>query len=211
MIKRLIHIFLNFLLPQKCIGCGLKNEILCDQCLEKIDHENSLPIRGLNVFAVADYNDELIKRTIWLLKYRGIKHLAEPLAELIHKRAKARIKIANAIIIPIPLSKRRLWERGFNQSELIARRLSDKMSVRMENNVLYKKFHTQSQVSIKDREKRLINLKDSFAIKNSEIIKDKNIILIDDVCTTGATLSEAKRVLKNAGAKKIISVAVARG
>ena len=83
--------------------------------------------------------------------------------------------------------------------------------IKVETDILYKIKETPTQVSIKNKEKRLKNLSNVFEIKNSEKIKDKNIILIDDVSTTGATLEEASRSLKNSGAKKIISLVVAHG
>jgi competence protein ComFC len=205
MIKKVINSFLNLLFPSKCLGCGKENEILCPECLRRIDYPTLL--KSNNILAATDYNDELAKKAIWLLKYRGIKQIAEPLAELIKQRTLEKIKIKNPVFIPIPLSSKRLKERGFNQSELIAKYLSDTTIT----NVLYKTKETVSQVSIKDREKRLNNLKGSFAVKNAELIKDKNIILIDDVSTTGATIAEVKRVLREAGAKNIVALVVARG
>lgn len=210
MLKKLIHTFLNFLFPQKCVGCGIKNEILCNECLTKIDYPDGAPRQY--IFAAAAYHDAYVKKTIWLLKYRGVKLLAKPMAELITRRIfKNNVRYKNYIIIPIPLSKKRLRERGFNQSELIAKHIAAKMSIMIKTDVLYKKIHTESQVSIKDRAKRLNNIKGSFAVKNREAVKNKNIILIDDVCTTGATISEARKVLREAGAKKIIGAVVARG
>lgn len=205
MIKKVINSFLNLLFPSKCLGCGKENEILCPECLKRIDYPTIL--KSNNILAATDYNDELAKKAIWLLKYRGIKQIAEPLAELIKQRTLGKIKIKNPVFIPIPLSPKRLRGRGFNQSELIAKYLSDTIIT----NVLYKTKETVSQVSIKDREKRLNNLKGSFAVKNAELIKDKNIILIDDVSTTGTTIGEAKKVLKEAGAKRVIGMVVARG
>jgi len=205
MIKKVINSFLNLLFPSKCLGCGKENEILCPECLKRIDYPTIL--KSNNILAATDYNDELAKKAIWLLKYRGFKQIAEPLAELIRQRTLGKIKIKNPVFIPIPLSSKRLKERGFNQSELIAKYLSDTTIT----NVLYKTQDTASQVSIKDREKRLNNIKNSFEIKNPELIKDKNIILIDDVSTTGATIAEAKRVLREAGAKNIVALVVARG
>lgn len=204
------NLILNFFFPQKCFGCGRENEILCPECLKRIDYPTLL--KSNNILAATDYNDELAKKAIWLLKYRGLKQIAEPLAELIKQRLfKDRPcgfrKDGPWVFIPIPLSSKRLRERGFNQSELIAKYLSDTIII----NVLYKSKDTASQVSIKDREKRLNNIKNSFEIKNPELIKDKNIILIDDVSTTGATIAEAKKVLKEAGAKRVIGVVVARG
>ena len=206
--------FLNIIFPQKCFVCGAKNKILCEKCLMKIDYP-SLP-ESNKIFAATDYNDEFAKKAIWLLKYRGVKLLAEPLAELICRRLPPSVKYSisdalNWVIIPIPLSKKRLKQRGYNQTELIARYLSNKMSVKTKTGVLYKLKDTPSQVSIKDREKRMNNLKDSFGIKNAEAINGKNIILIDDVSTTGATIRETRKILRRAGAKKVIAMVVARG
>ena len=218
-----IHRLLNFLLPQKCLGCNKKQVILCRECLKTLPLPDSEGPR--NIFAAAHYDYEITRRAVWLLKYRGIKQLAEPLAELINTRCfsvKHRVFYFDKsewIIIPIPLSSKRLRERGYNQAELIAKHLLDKIKtsdVEIKNigcltDVLYKKFHTESQVNVKDREKRLKNMKGSFGIKNPELIKNKNIILIDDVSTTGATISEAEKTLLKAGAKKIIAMVVAKG
>lgn len=221
MAEKLIHIFKSFLdllIPQKCLGCRAKNNILCDKCL------NSLPEAPFSetkaVFAATSYQDEIVKKAIRALKYHGIKSLAEPLAELIFRRLPPDfLKISqnslfpnpNWLIIPIPLSKKRRQQRGYNQAELIGHFLSDKMSIRMETNVLYKIKEIISQVEIKDRQKRLRNIEGAFSVKNSEIIKDKKIILINDITTTGATLNEARKVLKQANAKKIIGLVVAKG
>jgi competence protein ComFC len=222
---KLIHIlkgFLDFLFPKKCLGCGAKNVILCAKCLDSLpeapfaENRTTPRLRSGQVFAATSYQDEIVKKSIRLLKYHGIKILAEPLAELMYQRLfKGRPfcgpKVGPWVIIPIPLSKKRQRSRGFNQAELIGRFLSDKMSIRMATDVLYKIKETASQVEIKDREKRLRNIIGAFSVKNQELIKDKNIILIDDIVTTGATINEARRVLKTAGAKKVIGWVVAKG
>lgn len=200
---------LKIILPERCLGCQEKNiGYLCSQCLNKIspcfDHSN--------VLAAASYKSPVIKKAIWLLKYRRAKKLAEPLAELIFQRIfSPNSKGLNPhIIIPIPLSKKRLRERGFNQAELIAEFLSQKTAIKVESGVLEKIKHTESQVKAGKREKRLQNLKGTFRVSRPELIRGKNIILVDDVATTGATLSEARRVLKKSGAKEIIPVVVAK-
>ncbi|MFA4890523.1 MAG: ComF family protein [Candidatus Paceibacterota bacterium] len=212
MLKKLIHTFLNFLLPQKCLGCGKENEALCRECLAKIDMP-SLPKEG-EIFSAADYGDETAKKAIWMLKYRGAKNLAEPLAELLNTRCSTKLEIKNAgdwLVVPLPLSKERLRERGYNQAELIAGHLSQKIKIPVCADALVKIKNTPAQVSIKNRKERLNNLKGAFAIKNPETIFGKNIILIDDVSTTGATIREAKKTLKVGGAKKVIALVVARG
>lgn len=212
MMSAFIHSVLNFLFPQKCVGCGKKNEILCQECLKRIDYPAFLKYN--NIFAASDYDDEIGKKAVWLLKYRGVKQIAKPLAELIKQRIWEKIKFKDAMIIPIPLSRARMRERGFNQAELIAKYLTsdvDGKNIGCLTNVLYKIKETASQVSVKNREERLNNLKGSFGVKNPELIKNKNIVLIDDVSTTGATIREAAKVLREAGAKKIIALVVARG
>ncbi len=216
MAGKLIHIFkgfLGFLFPQKCLGCARPNVILCDKCLALFPDPPFEKTKA--ILAATSYHDEVVKKAIRFLKYHGIKILAEPLAKLMLKRMDKTIiqtakKPEETIIIPIPLSKKRHRQRGYNQTELIGQFLSDKLSIKMENNVLYKIKDTGSQVEIKDRDKRLQNIIGAFAVKNPEIIKDKKIILIDDISTTGATLNEAKKVLKAVGAKKVIGWVVAR-
>lgn len=217
MVKKVINSILNFLFPQKCIGCGKKNEILCEECLKRIDWPSL--IKENNIFSASDYNDEIIKKAIWMLKYRGIKGLAEPLAELMFRRLWPKIDKTDWLIAPIPISPKSLKKRGFNQAELIGQEFAKKIqtsdvdakNIGCLTNVLYKIKETPSQVSIKNRKERLSNLKGSFSVKNPELIKNKNIILIDDVSTTGATLAEARKILKSSGAKKVISLVVARG
>ena len=206
----------DWLWPEKCLGCKRKNSgYLCPECLNKIPpcFDNS------NILAAASYKSPIVKKAIRLLKYRRAKKLAEPLAKLIFQRIlqgqHSMLPLLTlkdeALIIPIPLSKKRLRERGFNQAELIARILSDKLSVKIACNVLEKIKHTESQVKAGKQEKRLKNLKGSFRVSRPELIKEKNIILVDDVATTGATLFEAGRVLKKSGAREIIPIVVAKG
>ena len=115
------------------------------------------------------------------------------------------------LIIPVPLSKNRLKERGYNQAELIAEYFSEKIKIQICAGALMKTKDTPAQVSVKNRKERLKNLDGAFAVKNPELVEGKNIILIDDVSTTGATLREAKKTLKLAGAKKVLALVVARG
>ncbi len=116
------------------------------------------------------------------------------------------------ILIPIPLSKKRYKERGYNQSELLCKeiiKIDTNKYLRLDANILFKNKETEHQAKIKDKNKRLKNLSGTFEIKTGINIKNRNIILIDDVTTTGATLSEAKKVLKDAGARKIIAFTIA--
>lgn len=154
-----------------------------------------------------------------MLKYEGKKRLANLFGEILYEKIIEELSdlivmenFSSPILIPIPLSKKRYRERGYNQTELICRELvhlSLDEVFTLKTNVLTKIKETEHQARIENRATRLKNIVGSFAVKNSELIKDRNIILIDDITTTGATLSEAKKVLKKSGAKKIIAFTVA--
>ena len=196
---------LAVLFPQKCLGCKKENEILCSDCLLKISRPDTPYLNGVHI--AANYQDLVLKKALWMLKYQGVKHLAKPLAEIVKERIWKKLETENWLVVPVPLSKNKLRHRGYNQAEMIAGELSGDVRA----DILFKKFHTKSQVEVKNKEERLANIVGSFEIKNPETIKGKKIILIDDVFTTGATMREAKKVLKEAGAKKVVGVVVARG
>jgi len=235
----ILDTILNIIFPVNCVVCGKRGFDLCLKCLS--DSPSAERESANWIFPLFDYRHPPIKKSIWLLKYKGKKRLAKVFAEILYGRIIEELSelsvISNfreAILIPIPLSKGRYRERGYNQAELICREL---MEIQKRNhltppsaplsllrrgaggevnenftllkNILVKIKETEHQANIKERRDRLKNLSDSFSVKNPELIKGRNIILIDDVITTGATLAEAKKILKSSGAKKIIAFTVA--
>lgn len=205
--------FLNKILlalfPQKCLGCKKENEILCLDCLRKINRPDTPYLNEIHISA--NYQDSVIKKALWALKYQGVKQLAKPLAKIVTDRIWKKLETKDWLIVPIPISKNKLRKRGYNQSELIARHIFDsQIDAIWGEGILLKTKETVSQVKIKEKEKRLANIIDNFKIEKPEMVKGKKIILIDDVLTTGATMNEAKRILKLAGAKKIVGVVVAK-
>ncbi|MBI2097582.1 MAG: ComF family protein [Candidatus Vogelbacteria bacterium] len=211
-----IHRYLlDLFFPQSCLGCGQPKERLCVRCLDELPPQNA---QEKGVFSVFDYQTALIKRAIWRLKYKGEKPIALRLGQELYRRGRARLDLpANQhqplIVIPIPLSRRRLAERGFNQAALIAKALVDcnPSQLRFADDVLVKIKNTAAQVAMKSRAARRANLAGAFAVRNSALVAGQTIILIDDVATTGATMAEAKRTLMSVGAKRVISLTVARG
>jgi ComF family protein len=123
--------------------------------------------------------------------------------------------------VPVPLHKRKLRERGFNQAELLAKEVAEYFSLSLETKALIRKKYTPPQVRTKNHKARRESLKNAFEIssiftkkcisENTNFLKEKIIILIDDVTTTGATLFEAAKVLKRAGAKEVWGLVVAKG
>jgi len=156
------------------------------------------------------YRTPLSRRLIHELKYRRITALAPLLSDIIISYMEHyRIKIpAEALIIPIPLHPRKERVRGFNQAELIARIISNHFSLTLNTNILIR--HTanspQALLSATLRHKNVHNI---FSTQKDVHLRGKTIILVDDIKTTGATLEQASRALKKAGAKNIWAITVA--
>ncbi len=112
------------------------------------------------------------------------------------------------LIVPVPLHPRRLRERGFNQALLIARILERHSGIRVEPRVLRRIKHTSPQVALEEKE-RLANVKDAFRVEDERLVRNRRVLLVDDVMTTGATIRECARTLKMAGAT-VYALTVAR-
>ena len=106
------------------------------------------------------------------------------------------------LIVPIPLHRRRLFERGYNQSSLLARGMSKVSGIKSANDVLIRSAYTQTQTGL-DNHERLANVLHTFSVQKADLIYDKHILLVDDVLTTGATLLAASMPLKEAGAREV--------
>lgn len=214
---KFLNTILDIIFPVYCISCGKNGCILCVKCLGNCSSAERESEKW--IFPLFDYRDPLVKKSIWLLKYKGKKKLGSVFAEVLYGRILEELSdlsimenFSNAILIPIPLAPKRRRERGFNQAELICKKLVEldkEKNLKLVKDVLIKPKDTEHQARIEDRTKRLKNIVGSFSVKNPEKIKGRNIILIDDVTTTGATLNEARKILKQAGAKKIIAFTVA--
>lgn len=213
---KIIKELLAVIFPEYCLGCGKKDITLCNPCASKLPRGFSPDQKTL---AILDYGDKRVKKALWLFKYRNKQSLSRVFAELIHNslmeelsELKVMKNFTNPLLIPIPVSAKRFRERGYNQTELLARELAkllESSEVMLQTNILIKSRDTPSQAKTESKRERLSNLRDSFAVKNPNEIRGRNIILLDDIVTTGATLAEARKTLKKAGAKQILSVAVA--
>lgn len=160
--------------------------------------------------AASNYDNAVVQNVIHLLKYKQIKGLAPILAEIIFDYLKnLELNFENFVIVPVPLHKRKEFSRGFNQSRLIAENISQKLNISF-HGALKRIKNNKAQAGLKDHEKRKENVQNCFAAEKPEEISGKNVILIDDVFTSGATMNEAVKVLKSAGAKKIIALVAAK-
>lgn len=143
------------------------------------------------------YYSESTQEAVKLLKYNNVFSLALPLAERL--ALAAGVPDDDTIVVPVPLHKRRLVERGFNQSLLLARELARILGLELEYRALKRIKLTRPQVELKGSE-RMVNVKGAFEVTDPSFFVDKKVLLIDDVYTTGATITECAGVLKEAGA-----------
>ena len=239
--KKLSDLAFDILFPISCISCGKENEFLCDSCLSKIPlkSEQSCPIcekvitpQGRTCFgcktkssidgilSASFYKNELISHSVHLLKYRFIESLSAPLGKIILRSILDSELFLPDLIIPVPLHKRRLRWRGFNQAELLANYLSANIApgfeIPVENELLVRSRNTSPQMQIKGSVLRRKNISGAFSISKTNhrrkirSLKGKRIYLIDDITTTGSTLFECARILKKAGAKEVFGIVIAR-
>lgn len=178
-------------------------EILCLDCKrKKYSFEFS---RSTGIY------DKVLKKCIHLFKYYGEKKLAKPLGRLmvdsLVKNDEFKRKID--LIIPVPLHRNDLKKRGFNQSVLLGKVTGDYLSIPVRENVLVKKKLTPFQINLSKKERK-INILGAFSVEKPEEIKGQNILILDDVFTTGATVEECTKELMKARAKNIFVLTLAR-
>lgn len=234
------NLFLDIIFPPVCLICRRRLNrqnfsafsFLCSVCASKIVLNDSLfcAVCGRRLpenkkichqespfilAAAGSYQDKTLSQLIGLLKYRKIKTAALPLAEILSQYLKNldknyQLGIENFCLIVVPLHWRKQRQRGFNQAELICVELAKNLGLIFIKDALERTRNTASQVELKEKEKRQNNVQNCFAWRQSFQLPPQNIILIDDVCTTGATMTEAAKELKKAGAKKIIGLVAAK-
>ena len=234
----LFQSFLNLILPPRCPCCGkvvLYPDTFCLTCFDQIcfithpycavcgtpfenqkdanlhlvcpDCVATKRITRLNRSAVI--YDDFSKKGLLAFKFHDQIHFAKIYAKWLKVAGADIFEQGVDLIIPVPLSYQRLFKRRYNQSAVLASELSKLTNIPTDFLVLKKIKHTKSQSSLSEKE-RLKNLKNAFAVAKADKIKDKRILLVDDIMTTGATLSECAKVLLKAGAKSVDTLTVAR-
>jgi ComF family protein len=233
-VKKLHNIIIDLLFPPACVGCDNFGPWLCDDCLKNIGAPietcifcNEKTLHGLTcgdcrkhnsltgIISIGGYKNPVLRNSIHALKFSGVRDIAEPLGDLL---AKSILKTLGSdlngfSIIPMPLHKKRERERGFNQSALLADRISSLLSIPVANLLIREKATTpQASLNSKMLDLRQENIADAFII-NPEYtaIMPKKIIILDDVATSGSTLNEATKLLGEKGVKEIWGAVVCRG
>jgi len=191
-----------------CPVCGIpfvsrvEEDHFCGECLKKRPYFDALVSPCLYDGGIMD--------AIHQIKYSGKTYLAESLGTLLVPPARERFGDTNGMLImPVPLHPKRLRERGFNQSLVLAKAVAPLLEARLDFLSLRRMKHTQPQTGLK-REERRKNVKGAFALVGQTDLKGQAVILVDDVATTGNTLNECARVLKKAGCERVLCLTLAR-
>jgi ComF family protein len=208
---------LDLIFPKICLGCKKEGIFLCQDCLSVLEISTThQKFRGKyldDLYFPLDYGNFLSKKLIQNFKYPPlIRELKRELALVIISHFLLLDKkpvFSDFVLIPIPLAKKKLKWRGFNQAEEIGKELAEFLKIPLISDCLVKIKENKAQVELSEKERKE-NVRGVFFVKNKEKIVGKKILLVDDVFTTGATMEEAARVLKEAGAKKIVGIVIAR-
>ena len=216
---KFIEKILDLIFPPVCGICNKKiNTYLCEKCEKEI---NKITCVGEN-----KYKDKYFSTHMYLFRYEGIirskiisykfddkPYLYKTFCEIFVKNKKVCEFIKNYdIIISVPMYKKKKNQRGYNQSELIAKEIAKKIeNIEYRNDILLKIKNTARQSSL-NKEQRKENIKNAYLIKssNKEYILNKNILIFDDIYTTGSTANECARTLKEAGTKNIAILTIAK-
>lgn len=237
---KISNFLLELFFPSFCLGCRKEDSFLCNDCKSTLEISeynyclcNKNPLRLANnsksgkcngcrdkklsglYFALPYKEKFLTKKLIYQFKYGPyLKNLAKNLTNILIEHfvlAKNNTEgiWQNGILIPVPLEKKKLKSRGYNQAEELAKELSKILRVPLISNNLVKirKTMPQMELSAKEREE---NLKNAFLVKNPAEITGKKIFLVDDVYTTGSTLEECAKTLKESGVKSVWGIVIAR-
>lgn len=185
-------------IPFNCAG----GDHCCSACLTDPPHYDSARAALLYDGAVRDM--------IHSFKYNRRRHLCQPLSLLAIERMSDFLhECKTDIIVPVPLHRTRLRQRGFNQAVLLGSKMSRGLGIPMLPDVLARTRKTEPQVELSASERRL-NVKDAFSVKKHQMLTGKRIMLLDDVITTGSTMNECAKELKKAGAEIVIALTIAR-
>lgn len=225
--NKLLHFILDFLYPPVCVLCGkLESKGICKNCIKQLEKEAK--------FHYTNYDTYTKKNTInspfpfschaYLFSYQGsirnyllsYKFKDKPylykifVTFMLKNKKMYRLLQSYDIIIPVPIHKKRRGQRGYNQSEIIAKELAEKIKeLTYVGDCLQKIKHTVPQSTLSKKE-RAVYIKDAYILQNEQKINNKKVMILDDIFTTGNTAKECSKLLKQAGAKKICILTIAK-
>ncbi len=229
---KLIKLIKDIISPKKCYSCNKEWHFLCKNCFKKIykykpycyickNINNNFIIHKFcknkfyldKIIVLTRYKDKIIKKLLQDAKFYWKKDIFEDFAIYLSKLLQENEKIQrkrNYIIIPIPMYFLKKVFKGYNQTDILAKNIWDILQIKVKYNVIKKIKNTRQQSKLTKKE-RIINLQNAFKINKKQIdnIDNKKVILIDDIVSTGTTLNEVAKTLKENWIKNIIWLAIA--
>jgi ComF family protein len=227
-ISKLKRTALDLIFPQWCVGCGREGNLICPSCRQSL-----LPITpplcprcgrpqtgGGLCPDCRDWPAQIdgirapfafqgvIRQAIHEMKYQNLRAMARPLAGMLHDYLAAH-PVPGEVLVPVPLHPKRLRERGYNQSGLLARELGKLTGQPVVDDCLLRRRHTPPQARTASLSERQSHVADAFACRDGRL-QGKLVLLIDDVATSGATLNACATALKAAGAAPVWGLVVAK-
>lgn len=204
---------LNLIYPQTCGICGkLATNSLCKKCEIELKKQSDINIIKQGKEIENKYFNELmyifkyegqIRKLILDYKFNEKTYIYLTFVNFLLKNKKIFENIKKYdTIIPVPISKKRLKERGYNQSLLISREIAQKTNLELVNNSLIKTKNIIEQSKL-NKEDRMQNIQGVYELKNQQLIENKKILLIDDIYTTGSTVNECSKILQQGNPNKI--------
>ena len=211
---KILDRILDLLFPRRCVFCHRLTQddadicMLCRQKLPYTGDASKQSFPGLTACYSPLYYVDSVRASLLRFKFGGLMHYAETYGQFLIKCIDEN-QISCDSITWVPVSRRRLRQRGYDQARLLAEEIAKRKGYICEA-MLRKKRHNRAQSTAGSAEKRRQNVKDVFEILPDAEVRGKTVLLIDDIVTTGATLSECAGVLRRAGASKVIALTLAR-
>lgn len=230
----LVNKFLDLIYPKRCLNCSNVGDHICDSCLGSLSFcetqicpECQRPAIGGFTHALCQHPQGAerllcafkfegpIEKGIKALKYQGVKEIAQTLIDLaLESFTTANVTFGeDSLIVPVPLHPIKKLERGFNQAVLLSSALAQRLGLEMQTSWLMKEKENPSQTRLNAQE-RAVNVRGVYSLnpkaQKLDSVRDRDVVLVDDVFTSGATLRECAKVLKRAGARFVYLLAIAK-
>ena len=214
--SRIFDYILDLIYPRKCVFCGtvLKKSDICNECLEDLPFtkgdETSQKLSFIPKCISPLFYEGKVRESFLRYKFMGAQSYSVRYGMLMSECIENNLDCSGIDVIScVPLSYKRMRKRGYNQAELLAKEIAKALEIPYMP-LLKKTKDNPAQSGTKNAKERLKNVADVYSMQSKASVEEKTVLLVDDIVTTGATLSECARILRRAGAERIYAATYAR-
>ena len=225
----------ELLFPKICFGCKRIGSYLCHNCAKSLivinkdvcvycgrasffglTHPKCKTKTGIDGLKSIFLYNNMAKKVISMIKYKFVFDAVDTFMKAIPEKKLKEVEFVkkiipkSALIVPVPLHSDRQAKRGFNQSEKYGLFFSSLLNLPLSNKAISRVKNTKSQVNMKTPRERFENIRRAFEVNSADLVSGREVIIVDDVWTTGSTIKETSRTLKRCGAGRIIALTLAR-